>query len=301
MSICCQIHPNLASISEPFRGILLDAYGVFWGGNEKGILPGSKEAMEQLVSQGKIVGILSNTTQLTAAEIKKLAANGLIQGKHFHFLMTGGEIAKTIFIRNELPFLAPRKKYWVLGADHPRAAPHRAIFLESPYQETSNLNEADFIYIGIPHKKGEDQTDPEIFLEDVRSLQNSGLPMVCANPDRFAHEGSPPQAVVRQGSLAQMYEDLGGAVFYFGKPHPLAYSFAMEEFKKHQVTEPSQILMVGDTPETDIRGANQSGMSAALLTESGIMADRIFSQGLEKSFNELSVYDKPSYFIKRLA
>lgn len=59
-------HSNLHSISHSYPAILLDAYGVFWGGNEVGLLPGSKEAMRSLVIQGKIVGILSNTTQLAA-------------------------------------------------------------------------------------------------------------------------------------------------------------------------------------------------------------------------------------------
>ena len=45
-------------MKEPFKGVLLDAYGVFWGGNDIGVLPGAKEVMEKLVSDGKIVGIL---------------------------------------------------------------------------------------------------------------------------------------------------------------------------------------------------------------------------------------------------
>ena len=57
------IYPNILHISEKFKGILLDAYGVFWGGNECGLLPGALNAMEKLVGEGKIVGILSNTTQ----------------------------------------------------------------------------------------------------------------------------------------------------------------------------------------------------------------------------------------------
>ena len=79
-----QIHPNLNAIHHSFPAILLDAYGVFWGGNQAGLLPGAKEVMHSLISQGKIVGILSNTTQLAAKEIQKLHTHGLIQGEHFH-------------------------------------------------------------------------------------------------------------------------------------------------------------------------------------------------------------------------
>ena len=39
----CEISPGIARIADPFKGILLDAYGVFWGGNDCGVLPGAKE------------------------------------------------------------------------------------------------------------------------------------------------------------------------------------------------------------------------------------------------------------------
>lgn len=84
MIVTNEIFPGVAQVSSRFTGILLDAYGVFWGGNDVGLLPGSKEIMEKLVSSGKIVGILSNSTQLASKEINKLNLHGLFQGKHFH-------------------------------------------------------------------------------------------------------------------------------------------------------------------------------------------------------------------------
>ena len=93
-----EILPGMALVSEPFKGILLDAYGVFWGGGECGVLPGAKEIMEKLVSSGKVVGILSNSTQLASKEVNKLRSHDLIQGQHFHFFVTSGEVARNIFL-----------------------------------------------------------------------------------------------------------------------------------------------------------------------------------------------------------
>ena len=247
-----QIFPNLLSISNGYQGFLLDAYGVFWGGNNTGLLPGSLKMMEEAVSQGKIVGILSNTTQLAGQEVQKFEKHGLIQGMHYHFFISGGEIAKQLFTADELPFKTPNKKFWLLGDPHPRFASPLSLFQETPFQETKRLEEADFIYIGIPHLDGEDQTDPDIFAPRLQKLKGSGIPMVCANPDRFAHEGNPPRLVVRQGSLAALYEAMGGIVCYIGKPHPLAYAHAMKNFSEHRISTPDQVIMVGDTPETDI-------------------------------------------------
>jgi len=115
-----QIFPSVFDIAAPFRGILLDAYGVFWAGNSCGLLPGSKNAMEKLVLAKKTVGILSNSTQLASKETDKLQKHGLIQGKHFHFLITSGEIAKQIFTVEKLPFKTPRKKFWIFSGIHPK-------------------------------------------------------------------------------------------------------------------------------------------------------------------------------------
>jgi HAD superfamily hydrolase (TIGR01459 family) len=292
--------PHLLSITQPFTGILLDAYGVFWAGNSAGLLLGSKEAMEDLVKQGKIVGILSNSTQPAAKEIDKLQKHGLLEGKHFHFLLTSGEIAKEVFRLEKLPFPTPRKKYWLLGESHPKYSSHQHLFQDSAYSQTPHLHEADFIYISIPHIKGEDQTDPAAFEEEIKKLTSSGLPMVCSNPDRFAHEGNPPRAVVRQGSLAALYEKLGGRVFYMGKPSQQAFAAAMDHFGHYKITTPAEILMVGDTPETDIRGAHLFGMSSALVTQTGILADRISAKGLEKTLDEFPVSDVPDFLIERL-
>lgn len=296
-----EIFPSLAHISNGFNGILLDAYGVFWGGNDYGMLPGSKEAMEKLVLNGKIVGVLSNSTQLTAKEINKLKCHGLIQGKHFHFLITSGEIARYIFLNEQLSFETPRKSFWLFGGIHPKFSSHEAIFQDTAYRETLDINDADFIYVSIPHINGEDQVDPELFRKEIEKIKLKNLPMICPNPDLFAYEGKPPKAVVRQGSIAKIYEEVGGQVFYIGKPYNKAYTIALTQFRQHNVMSANEILMVGDTPETDIRGARQFGMPSALITQTGMMADRISNKRLETALRELPTNDTPNYLIERFA
>jgi ribonucleotide monophosphatase NagD (HAD superfamily) len=253
-----KIHPNLESIYESFNGILLDAYGVFWGGNGIGLLPDCKETMERLITKGKTIGILSNSTQ----------------------------------------FPTPKMKFYLFGAPHPKFSSHQAIFQDTPFQETTDLEEADFIYISIPHINGKDQTDPLLFKEYIDIFKSIKIPMICANPDRFAHEGNPPQAVVRQGSIAIMHEEQGGQVFYIGKPSDRMYSAAMKSFFQYGISNPKKVLMVGDTPETDIRGARNFNMPSALVIKTGIMADRIAHHGWENTLNTLPTQDFPDFFIE---
>lgn len=295
-----QFYSTFNEISAPFPGILLDAYGVFWGGNGVGLLPGCKEIMEKLVASGKIVGILSNSTQLAQKEIDKLSTHGLIEGKHFHFLITSGEVTRAIFANQQLPFPTPNKKFYLFGEAHPKFSSHQPLFALSPYQETEDISKADFIYLSIPHIGGEDQLDPQVFFDKVLAFSDSKLPMVCANPDRFAHEGSPARLVVRQGTIAAMYEKLGGEVFYIGKPSDKMFYAAMEAFFHYRLADQKEILMVGDTPETDIRGASAFGMSSALITTTGVLAERISQHGLEETLKAFTAHDFPTYFIKAL-
>ncbi len=286
------IRESVLDVAAPYEGILLDAYGVFWGGNAVGLFPGAKEVMEELIRQGKKVGVLSNATQTGAAEMGKVAKKGLMHGTHFHFYLTSGDVTKAIFKQGVLPFPTDKKKYFLFSEAHPKYTSPYALFENTMFEETREIAEADFIYIPTPHLEGEDQTDPELFRKQVETLASSSLPMLCANPDRFAHEGSPPRAVVRQGSIAAMYEEAGGTVFYIGKPSSLSFSAAMNQFNALGLSNPAKVIMVGDTPETDIKGAKKFGMSAALILETGIMKDR--------EIKDIPSHEQPTYYLKRL-
>lgn len=125
--------------------------------------------------------------------------------------------------------------------------------------------------------------------------------MVCVNPDRFAHEGNPPRAVVRQGSIAAIHEEQGGEVYYIGKPSNVMFDAAIQAFQDFNISDLKKIVMVGDTPETDIRGAKRFGIASALVTTTGIMADRIHKHGLEEELNHLPSTDRPDFLIEKMA
>jgi HAD superfamily hydrolase (TIGR01459 family) len=292
---------KLTELVPSFSGILLDAFGVFWGGDAKGVLPGAKEAMEYLVSSGKIVGVLSNSTQLPVKEMHKISSHGLVEGTHYHFFVTSGEITRKQFLKKTLPFETPHHTYWVLGDGRSPQSSHPFLFEGSDYQETPNLEEADFIYLTIPRINNVDQLDPEAFLDVIQQALKADLPLLCPNPDRFVHEGDPVQVVVRQGGVAELYKKLGGLVFYIGKPYDNAFAAAMERFHTYQIFKPEVVLMVGDTPETDIRGARAYGMSSLLITGTGMMAERIRVQGFKEAVLQLPEVDHPDFFIERFA
>lgn len=288
-------------LSEKYAGFLLDAYGVFWNGNAAGLLPGAKELMEELVSSGKCVGVLSNATALSVKEKEKIARHGLIEGVHYHFYITSGDVFRGLLLERAFSPISRLNKFWVLSNRHPLYAPHHTLFDGTSYREVESPDEADFIYVGVPHLSGEEQINPDLFKDMVKEVAHRKLPMVCPNPDLFAHEGMPPRAVVRQGSLARLYKEMGGEVHYIGKPYDIVYKSALDHFRKLGLVDREQLLMVGDTPETDIRGGAAAGLHTALIMETGIMAERVQAKGLEEVLSTLHGEEKPHYYIKRFS
>lgn len=288
---------SLEELGAKYEAFLLDAYGVFWGSSEIGVLPGAAAAMEYLVSQGKYVGILSNSTILAAKEKEKLEKHGLYEGVHYHFLLTSGEVAKRILLEGGLPFPTPRNTFYLFSPPHPRFSTQLQIFEGTKYLQTEDLEEADFIYISIPHIDGRDQKHPEVFSDRVKALGTT-RPLFCANPDRFAAEGVPARLVVRQGSIADLFKEEGADVYRIGKPSALVYQAALEEIPTH--ISKDKILMIGDTPETDIRGAHAVQLDAALVTKTGVLAIRFDEEGVQTILEELPSTDRPDYIIERL-
>jgi HAD superfamily hydrolase (TIGR01459 family) len=57
--------------------------------------------------------------------------------------------------------------------------------------------------------------------------KHTKLKMICTNPDLIVHRGS--QTEYCAGSLALIFEKLGGKVVYFGKPYSEIYNFCTKK------------------------------------------------------------------------
>lgn len=127
-------------------------------------------------------------------------------------------------------------------------------------------DEADFIICTGPW---DDETETA---EDYRGLFpgliERKLPMICANPDLVVERG--PRLITCAGSLAKLYEEMGGVAEYSGKPHPPIYRLAREMLATLNVERSKgdwrRILFIGDGLPTDIPGAKAQGMDALFVT-----------------------------------
>ncbi len=292
-------HPliTLDELCNNYDAFLLDAYGVFWASNQEGAYPNATAAMEKLVLKGKYVGILSNSSQLAENEKKKFERHQIYQGVHYHFLYTSGQVTHQALESLSLPFKTPNYTYWQWGDNHPRYAKAELLFENTLYKKVEKIENADFIYIHIPHIEGVDQAEPLAFEASIKEACSYHLPILCANPDLFAHEGNPKKLVVRQGAIAKLFEKHGAIVHYIGKPYPTVYQVALQAFPSQ--IKKDKIVMIGDTLETDICGAKRAGLKAALITETGIFHEKKKDADELALLEQLPKEEQPDYFIRR--
>ena len=68
------------------------------------------------------------------------------------------------------------------------------------------------------------------------------------------------------GSLAELYERLGGEVRYVGKPHDRIFAAALEQLRAAGVSDKKRIAMVGDSLHHDVSCTNQPPLEMAAKT-----------------------------------
>jgi HAD superfamily hydrolase (TIGR01459 family) len=243
-------------IASSYKAVFFDQYGVLHDGRHP--YPGARAALAALKSRGVKIVVLSNSGRTGAANAERMTSLGF-EPELYDFLVTSGDVARTLLKCGRIPaLLAPRARCFVIstGEDDEFTSAVGIV-------PTAHSDEADLVVIAGS------QAD-KVSLDDYRAslapAAQRGTPCICVNPDKLmlTASGNAPGA----GRIAEIYEELGGAVTWVGKPFPEIYRAAAE---LSQVQNPRDILCVGDSVEHDIAGANRFGAFAALV-RTGILA-----------------------------
>ncbi len=277
---------KITSISE-IEGVdtyFLDMFGLLWDGSA--FYEGTLDFLKSLKESGKKIILLSNATVLREPFIQSQAKKGLMAGIHYDDVVTSGEAFCHVLNEGFFEEITGKKdyKYFVLGTEN------KLMFENVSAHQTDCIDKADCVYLSgfgavIP-EEGE-----RIFKEYaaiLTSVIQKKIPIVCANPDlTFMSKG---KQVLVQGSLGRYAEEMGGNIYWFGKPYEYIFEYAIE--KSHAQKESS--IMVGDTVETDVVGGIKAGLKTLLVTKTGITGD-ILSQGgtLDLLYQKNNV--KPTY------
>lgn len=253
----------LAEISQPYDALFCDLWGCVHNGVDP--FPAAVAALRQFRKTGGKVVLVTNAPRPSAFVITALDRMGVPRDA-WDIVVSSGDAAQQAMLAG-----AVGRRVWHLGP-----AKDDGFFTEIPPEwataapiERVALDDAEAIICTGPF---EELTEvPEDYRARFLLAKTRGLPMLCANPDLIVDMGA--RRIYCAGALAALYEEMGGRVLYFGKPHPPIYDLAMRRLSALGASDESRVLAIGDGINTDIAGAAGEGIDALFIT-GGIDADQ---------------------------
>jgi len=242
---------GLQEIAGAYDGFILDLWGVVHDGFAP--FPGVLDVLQRLKNAGKPTLFLSNAPRRQTVIVAALEKMGIPSDLYGGVHSSGEETWQALKARTD-PWYAQ------LGTACLHLGPERDdhLFEGLGLTEVTTPEAADFILNTGIDRDEETLAD----YEDVLACGAAkGKPMVCANADREALRGE--TRVLCAGALALRYEALGGEVRTHGKPDPVMYENALRMLR---APDPRRVLVIGDSLETDIQGAERAGLDAVLVT-----------------------------------
>ena len=139
------------------------------------------------------------------------------------------------------------------------------LFLDFKKNKTNDIKESSYLLCtGLFEEQGVDLNYyNELFKDHINKK------MICTNPDLIVDRGEKRELCA--GSVALVFEKMGGEVIYFGKPFPEVYNQAINN-------EGKRVLSIGDNLNTDIKGANLLNFNS-LIISNGVHRNEIKKEG----------------------
>jgi len=247
-------HLGIKSIVNSYDLFFIDLWGVVHNGIK--LYENSIDVLDNLAAAKKDFVLLTNAPRPNENVVNFLKKMGL--KKYFENVFTSGEAANKYLI-SELD----KQKFFHIGP--PRDFD---LFEDFKKDKSDNIKNCDYILCtGLFDDHDED-------LEHYKNLFEKNLQkkMICTNPDLIVDRGNKRELCA--GSIAMVFEKMGGEVIYFGKPYPEVYNQSIDNKNK-------KILSIGDNLNTDIKGANLLNFDS-LIISNGIHKNEIKEKGIEK-------------------
>lgn len=246
-----EILPGLAGIADRYDAFILDLWGVVHNGHAP--YPGALDCMAKLRGNGRKVILVSNAPRTNGYVVDFLKTIG-VPREAYDLILTSGDMTREVLENRSEPFLKNgESRFYQIGATRDKG-------LEDglDYIRVAKMEEAEFIICtGLVNDEIESPENYRTLLETALAQK---LTMVCANPDLTVMRGE--KSIFCAGSIAALYEEMGGAVILYGKPYPETYRRTIQ---KLGLDGPEKILALGDSMRTDIKGARGAGIDCVLI------------------------------------
>ena len=254
---------NISGLKEIFQNydtFILDQWGVMHDGYIG--YPEAIDCIADLIANNKKLIIISNSSKKKESTSKRLPSLGFNQNQ-FVEIMTSGEMVWKNLIDED--FVKDKKLgkncFHIFDISKEDGINFRD-GLEK-FNFVSKIDSADFILGCTPYVNSRVIDYIPLLSEAIKN----NLPFVCANPDFDTVESNSGKLIICMGTIAALYENMGGKTIILGKPSKEIY---LESSKIIPNINKSKILAVGDSLSHDIKGAIDFGIDSLLITSTGI-------------------------------
>jgi NagD protein len=221
------------------KGFLIDMDGVIYRGSQ--MIPGAVEFIEQLIRTDTPFLFLTNNSARSPKDFAtKLDHAGLkVSWKNIY---TAALCTADFLVRQQ-----PNCSAYVIGEGGLNVA------LEAAGIAFDSLH-PDFVVVGEGRLLNYES------LELALRFLAKGSRLVATNPDTWCPTDSGPRPGT--GAYVALLESASGKkAYYLGKPNPFMFQMARQRLGLHT----AETVMIGDTMETDIRGAVEVGIQSYLV------------------------------------
>ncbi len=306
---------NLAPLEKDIDVYLFDMHGVIHSGGE--IQEETLEYLKYLKNSGKKVIIASNDVDCGDKYISNIKNKGLIQGEHFDFAITSGDVLNQMLKTGEIEKIIKSKtniqnrKIRIFVQDDLKSS---IIFNgenSNKFEQTFNIEEADAVITGTPK---DEQSHERIAIENkssyltltrnsvLNTVLKKQLPIIVPNPDRRTPFENNTQTI-GAGRFAKICSKSNHNIIMTGKPSEHFYNYLKDRLTLENIEyNPSRVAMIGDSFATDIVGGNQAGFKTiAVVNEKsniGIVLNKNKQSFLERIYNQPEA--RPTIVVKSI-
>jgi HAD superfamily hydrolase (TIGR01450 family) len=243
---------RLADLSADYDTVLCDVWGVLHNGVQA--WPLAVEALCAFRRRGGSVILITNSPRRHTGVGEQLGHMGVV-AEAYDRIVTSGDVSRDLV----------------------RAGSDRVYFI-GPDRDLPLFEGLDVRLVGLDSAGtvvctglfDDEKETPEEYEPILREFRQKDLPFICANPDLVVERGE--RLIPCAGSIAALYERMGGTTLVSGKPHAPIYEVAMAaaESLRGQIDK-NRVLAIGDGMPTDVKGAQDHGLDL-LYVSNGIHA-----------------------------